>query len=477
MNIVLINPPLLPPQKASFPPVGLGYLSGVLKKAGYQVCCIDACNMSWKLLEEKILEAKPNVVGITCWTFARVSAFKSGNIARSCCPNAKIIIGGQHATFLPEQTMDAANADFVVLREGEKTIVELIQTIQKNGDFSKVKGIAYRDGDKIFITTPRPFISDLDTIPFPDYDDFNLDDYKGLPDSGRRAAGIITSRGCPFNCYYCSSKEYWTRKWRYRSPDNVLSEIEYLYHELGVRALTIFDDNFTIKKDRAIEVCKGIIDRKLDLVWVSIGSVRAVDKEILTWMKRAGCYQVQYGAESGSPKILENINKGQTVEQIRDAFRRTKEAGMEACAYLMVGAPGETKETINETVELMKEIAPRQNPSGGISILWILPGTRIYELSKSQGIISDHTWGKSDQQYFYYTGEYSVEELEQLRMQLRKGLARNRGALNLLIFLLRSYLKQNEIIYKLFHLYKSYKIQARRFLAVKIYPLLKGRKS
>jgi anaerobic magnesium-protoporphyrin IX monomethyl ester cyclase len=474
MKIVLINPPLLPPRRANFPPIGLGYISAVLKKAGYHVQCIDACNMTWKLLEEKILESKPDVVGITCWTFARGRAFKTGNIARSCCPDAKIIIGGQHATFLPEQTMDAANADFVVLREGEKTIVELIQTIQKNGDFSKVKGIAYRDGDKIFITTPRPFISDLDTITFPDYDDFNLDDYKGLPDSGRRAAGIITSRGCPFDCNYCSSKEFWTRKWRYRSAENIFSEIEYLYLELGVRALMVFDDNFTVNKTRTIEVCKGIIDRKIDLVWCCIGSVRAVDNEILTWMKKAGCYQIQYGVESGSTKILKNINKGQTLEQIKNAFRWTTEAGMEVYAYLIVGAPGETDETINETIQLMKKIAPNQNPSGGIGILWILPGTKIYQLSKLQGIISDNAWIEKDDEYLYYTGEHTPDELEQFRMRLRKGLARNGGIFTLFAFLLRNHLKQAKIIYRLYYFLKEYWLRFRRFLTARIYPLIKG---
>lgn len=226
-----------------------------------------------------------------------------------------------------------------------------------------------------------------------------------------------------------------------------------------------FDDNFTIKKDRVIKICSGIIDRRLDLVWSSVGSVRAVDKEILTWMKKAGCYQVQYGVESGSPKILENINKGQTVGQIRNAFRWTKEVGMEPYAYLIVGAPGETKETINETVKLMKEIAPNQNPSGGISILWILPGTKIYQLSKSQGLISDNAWIESDHEHFYYTGEYSVPELAQLRMQLHKGLARNGGALNLLIFLLRRYLKGNKIIYNLYQLFKNY-VRSQKLWAI-----------
>lgn len=449
MKIILINPPLNPPIRSRFIPLGLSYISATLKKAGYQVKCIDGCNMSWGLLEKKIIDFNPDLAGIVCWTFTRSQVWKTAKIIKKILPKTKIIIGGQHATFLPEQTMEAADADFLVLGEGEITIVELIDSIGNNKDFSKVKGIAYRDKNKIVITPQRPFIPNLDIIPFPDYSDFNLDNYFGLTGAGlgRRAAGIITSRGCPYDCLYCSSKEYWTKKWRYRSTENILSEIEYLYFDLEVRALTFYDDNFTISKERAIRVCQGIIERKLDLKWISIASVRSVDKEILMWMKRAGCYELQYGVESGSPKILENINKGQTIEQIKNAFKWTKDAGMNAIAYLFVGAPGETAETVDETISLMREISPNQEPNSGI--LWILPGTKIYQISKEQGIISDDTWVKKNDEFIYYTGEYSVDELKYLQMRLNKGLARNKSIYALLIYLARSKLKKIKIMHRM----------------------------
>ena len=399
MNILLVEPPLSPPQRANFPPTGLLYIAAALKKEGYSIRCIDACNLSWRSLEDRIIEAKPDIVGMTCWTFGRVQVCKTSYIVRKCFPEAKIIIGGQHATFLPEQMFKAANVDFVVLGEGEETIVELIRAIEANGNFARINGIAYRDSNDIKINQFRPLISNLDNLPFPDYDDINLDDYRGLSATGRRAAGIITSRGCPFTCNYCSSTQFWKREWRHRSAQNVLAEIQYLYYELGVRAIMIFDDNFALKKDRAIEICEGIINKKLDLVWVSTGSVRVVDKDALFWMKEAGCYQVQYGVESGSSKILRSIGKGQTVEQIRIAFRWTTEVGMTPLAYLFVGSPGETEETVNETINLMREIAPNQGATG--SILFILPGTKIYDLAKSQGIISDDSWMKSDDEDFY----------------------------------------------------------------------------
>lgn len=447
MKIVLINPPLNPPRRTSFIPLGLAYVASVLKKAGYEVKCIDGCNMSWNILTKKIVEFNPDVAGVTCWTFARIQAWKTVKIIKDNLPKTKIIIGGQQATLLPYQTMEITNADFLVLGEGENTIVELMDAITKKRNFSDVKSIAYKDKRKIIITPRRQFITDLDTIPFPDYSDFNLNSYLGLNGAGRgrKAAGIITSRGCPYDCSYCSSKEFWTRKWRFRSAENILEEIEYLYFNLGVRALTIFDDNFTVNKERAIKVCQGIVERRLDLKWISIASVRAVDEEILTWMKEAGCYQVQYGVESGSPKILKNINKQQTVDQIINAFNITKKVGMEPYAYLFIGGPGETEKTVDETISLMKNIAPNQGPSGGI--LWILPGTKIYELAKAQEIISDDIWINNHEQHIFYTGEYSFKKLLGLQYRLQKGLAKNKNMKSYLIFIIKYHLKKIKLLH------------------------------
>ncbi|MCR4432279.1 MAG: B12-binding domain-containing radical SAM protein [Tepidanaerobacteraceae bacterium] len=460
MNILLISPPVLS-RRARFAPSGLAYIAAVLKKEGHSVKCIDAFDLSWESLRDRIMEVHPDVVGISCWTIGRGQAFKTAHIARECSPESKIVFGGQHATFLPRQMFEADDADFVVLGEGEETIVELVRALEYGVDFSNIKGIAYKNGDDIIINSPRPLITNLDSLPFPCYDDFDLDAYEGLHGSGK-AIGIITSRGCPFNCNYCSSTQFWTRKWRYRSAENVLSEIEYVYNELAVREIVIYDDNFTTKKDRAIEICKGIIERKLNLVWAASANVRTVDQEVLTWMGKAGCCEVRYGVESGSPTILKNINKRQTIDQIRNAFRWTREVGMMPHGYLMVGCPGETSQTINDTVKLMREIAPRQSPSAGI--LWILPGTEIYERAKSYGIISDNSWLEGEDEIFY-TAEYSMDELKKLQMQLLKGLARNNGILKFYVFLLRKKLKSVNCIYRVYCHYRNNLIRLWRYFA------------
>lgn len=465
MNILLISPRTLS-RRAGFPPIGLAYIASVLRKEGYNVKCIDAFKLKWESLRSRIGEMEPDIVGIGCWTIGRGQAFEISRIVRKCSPKSKIIMGGHHATFFVKQILKAGYADFIVLGEGEETIVELIRTFEDKVDFSTIKGIAYRnDSNDTIINPHRPLISDLDTLPFPCYDDFDLDDYEGLPWTGRRAIGIITSRGCPFNCNYCSSTQFWTRRWRYRSPENVLSEIEYLYNNLRVRAIVVYDDNFTTNKNRAVAICKGIIERKLDLTWAVSANVRTVDQEILAWMGRAGCREIRYGVESGSPVILKSLNKAQTIDQIKDAFRWTREAEIRPHAYLMVGCPGETSETIKATVNLMREIAPRQRPSAGL--LWILPETEIYERAKSYGIISDNSWLESDDEFFY-TAEHSIDELRKLQMQLLKGLARNNGILRLWLFLFRKRLRNINLLYRLYCPIRDNWRRLKRYFAKKV---------
>ncbi|MCP4349061.1 MAG: radical SAM protein [Desulfobacterales bacterium] len=424
MKILLINPPREILQPACFPPMGLAYIGGVLRQKNHKVRIIDASSYSWKKLEKEILLSNPDIVGITCWTIERGQAFITAKIVRQCFPWTKIIIGGQHATAFPEHMFQIAHADIVVIGEGEETVLEIITAVENNNPISQVKGIVYKEGDKIGYTEPRGLIEDLDSIPFPAYDDFDLKEYTGLPETKSLAAAIITSRGCPYNCIYCSSAVFWKRAWRSRTAENVLEEIVWLYKDYNVRSLIFFDDLFFLDKNRAIEICKKIIEKNLDIRWVAEGRVNSVNQELLYWMKRAGCYRIDYGVESGSPRILKNINKKITVEQIRQAFKLTHEVGIKPDAYLMVGNPGETNETIDETIQLMGEIKPYFTNSGGIS--YILPNTELYEKAKQLGIVDDDYWLKSNDT-IYYTGEHSLNELKTLKNKLTLGLARNKG--------------------------------------------------
>jgi radical SAM superfamily enzyme YgiQ (UPF0313 family) len=349
---------------------------------------------------------------------------------REILPDAKIIFGGHHATAFPEHLFVQACADAVVLGEGEYTIVDLSRVLLAGGNLCQVKGIAYREGNNVIKTAPRELIDDLDSVPYPNYSDFRLDDYIGLPETPGRATCIISSRGCPHRCAFCSGARFWKHRWRARSANNVLGEIQWLHDVHEVRKFAIFDDNFTVQNDRVIEICKGILDRGLDIKWTASSHVSHIRKEMLDWMKKAGCFRIDFGIESGSARILKNVKKGQTPEHIRQAFRLVHNAGIKPKAYLMVGNPGEDEQTIDETILLMREIKPYYCDTGGI--LWILPDTEIYETAKQQGVIDDEFW-LHNEEVIYYNGEHTIKELKILRNRLMKGMARNRGTFKAMV--------------------------------------------
>ena len=424
MQVLLITPPREVRQQPDFPPIGLAYISAVLKRDGVETKVVDASAFSWKRLTRVLKRNAPLVVGITCWTLERGQVFKTARLVREILPKAKIILGGHHATAFPQHMFLQAYADAVVIGEGEETTAELVRAMLNNRGLGEVRGIAYSEGDRILFTEPRDFITDLDSIPFPSSSDFNLDEYLGLPEVKGRAASIMTSRGCPHQCIFCSASRFWKRRWRARSAENVLSEIEWLYRDYKVRDFIFFDDNFTVQKKRAIEICRGLIERKLDIHFVASSHVTHIDKELLYWMKESGCYRIDFGVESGSPEILRNIRKDQRIDQIEACFRLVHKAGIRPRAFLMVGNPGETAETIDETVRLMRKIRPYNSIAAGI--VWILPDTEIYELAKTKGLVSDDFWLQNNDT-LYYTCEHTLEELRSLKNRLMRGMSVNEG--------------------------------------------------
>jgi radical SAM superfamily enzyme YgiQ (UPF0313 family) len=334
-----------------------------------------------------------------------------------------VVAGGPHATFFPDQVLACGNVDIVVTGEGEATMVELAVALERGTGLDEVSGIVFRKGQDIVATPPRSRTENLDAFPFPAYGTFDLSQYKSpeIPSCYQNLPGthVVTSRGCPFTCRFCSVNRFFNGKWAFRSPGNVVDELEALINDFGVRHVYFSDDLFSLRPERAISICKEILDRKLELVWMAETRVDCVDGEMLRWMRRAGCYRVYYGVESGSPAILRAINKGFTVRQVAAAFDLTHKAGIEPCCFLMVGNPGETPQTISETVALMHAIRPATMPTIGITT--ILPGTDLYDLSKRQGLINDAYWS-TDGAPPLYTGEHDVDGLILLQMMLTQGV-------------------------------------------------------
>jgi radical SAM superfamily enzyme YgiQ (UPF0313 family) len=421
MNPLTLEPDMLAPK--TWVPLGIASLAAALRAEGFDVCMADLHDAGWDEVAGILAGSGADVVGISFFTFGRTNAMRTASLTRKILPCAKVVAGGPHATFFPGQVLSGDCVDVVVMGEGELTMVELATALEQGTDIRKVAGIAYRQGQTVLTSAHRVWTENLDAFPFPSYESFDLSQYKSpeIPICYQELAGthVITSRGCPFTCRFCSVNRFFNGRWAFRSPSNVVDELESLIEKLGVRHVYFSDDLFTLSRERAIGICREILDRRLNLVWMAETRVDCVDGELLRWMRRAGCYRVYYGVESGSPKILQAINKRFTVHQVVDAFEMTHRAGIEPCCFLMVGNPGETPETIAETVRLVRAIRPATMPVIGITT--ILPGTELYELSKRQGLISDEYW-LTDEAPPLYTGEYDIDGLIMLQMLLTEGV-------------------------------------------------------
>ncbi len=426
MKILLLNPPMhygayneagrLYVDK-SYPPLGLGYIAAVLEKEGYNVNLLDLVDTAFEDIEIILKSEKPDVVGISCnLTDFRWGAFKLAQIAKRVNPNVVVAMGGSHATHMYKQILENFPVDFIVRFEGELTILELVRALESNSDLRGVKGIAYKSENNVVRNEDRPPIADLDLLPFPAYRFFHLEKYvhysspvrfKGKNVSELASSNMMTSRGCPYNCQYCSIATFW-RKCSFRSVPNVVDEIETLFKEYGITHFNFFDDVFTLDKERVIEICREIIRRKLDICWECVTRVDFVSTSMLEWMKKAGCLSISYGVESGSPTVLLAVNKRQTIAQIVNAFKLTHEAGMKAYILLMIGNPNETDQSINETAELLRLIKPDKIRA---TITMVYPATELYEKVKRKGLISDDYW-LTEKAAPIYTAENDVKQLK-----------------------------------------------------------------
>lgn len=390
-KVLLINPLIRASEAPAFFPLGLGYISRVLLDDGHDVDVFDinALRLSKEDVIEELKKRKPDVVGITGfiteytyikWLVATVD---------ETYPNVPIVIGGGLACAAPELLFEKTNIDIVVIGEGEVTAKELINTLENKGNLKNVDGIWYRENGTIHKNKHREPIKSLDEIPLPSRELFSVETYiEGM--KGRwffkhpiRATNILTSRGCPYSCSYCDHI-IWGHKYRMRSAENIMQEIRLLVNKYNVQGIVFLDDTFVLNKKRIYELCKLLKEEKLGVSWMCNARVDLVDKDLLKEMKLAGCETVAYGIESGSQKILDEMDKRVTVQQAKDAIGWTREAGIEPVAYIMIGMLSESKETVEETIKLCNEIKLKL---AGINYATPIPGTPLYQEALKRGKI------------------------------------------------------------------------------------------
>jgi anaerobic magnesium-protoporphyrin IX monomethyl ester cyclase len=370
MRIALVSPPYtaeaLVGKTASMkvvlnivPPLGLAYLAAVLEENGYDVRIFDcSIGISLSQLMDYLKEYQPDVVGITSTTPAFHDARGTAEGVRQILSKAVIVLGGAHVSAVPS-ALSYDCFDVGIIAEGELTMLELVRHIEEGDGLSDLTGIAglvFRRDGEIVLTEPRGYIRDLDTIPFPARHLLPpLSAYSPTPASYRKLplAVLMTARGCPYQCTFCDRKVFGNLT-RGHSPDRVVAEVEEALKRYGAREIRFFDDTFTYDKKRVVEICEKFLQKGLRFPWTCLTRVSAVTKELLKKMKEAGCWQVLYGLESGDPRMLASLKKGNTVEQNEQAVRWAQEVGLGVRGDFIVGTPAETMESLERTLKFAK---------------------------------------------------------------------------------------------------------------------------
>lgn len=398
-EVCLINPPLDKKTTSKFPmsgvPLGIACLAAYLKEKKIEVATIDAPIMGYdiKKTARVALDSGAKIIGISCLTENRYSAIKTLKEIKTLDMNVTTIIGGLHATFSDKILLENYKfIDIVVRGEGEETLFELIKNIRNRKPLDKILGISFRKEGKIIANPSRPFIKDIETLPFPAYDFFPMARYPLPPDikgKVKQSSLITTSRGCPMGCKFCETTMAWGRGIRSTSAERLFEEVKYLYEKFGIDYIRFADDLFTFKKEKVIKFCNLVIKNKLPIRFRIQARVDTVNEEMLASLKKAGCDLIEYGAESGSNKILKVIGKNITTEKIKKAVEMTRKAGIGVKYFLIVGLLEEGPNETWETFKLIKETRPDWI---GINALTIYPGTEVYERAKKEGLINDNLW-------------------------------------------------------------------------------------
>jgi len=395
MKITLIQPRVGHNPSYIHEPLNLGYIAAYLIERGYKDVNIHIS--AFETDKEIISDAsEAAIVGFTATSPMMKHAEELAEKIKERSHETLIIFGGSHPSVLPENTLKNENIDVVVRGEGEITMLEIVRAVERESPFKGITGVSYKNKGDIIHNPNRELINDIDTIPFPARNLMRQEKFLeiGYKKYGDRGAWVFSSRGCPYHCTYCASWRIWTRKWRARSPKNIINEIRELIDEFDVDRINFADDTFTISRKRVEEFCNLLKKENLQISWGCNVRVDNVDKKLFEIMKSAGCTDVWIGAESGSPIILKDIKKGITFTQIKNAFKWSKEAGLKRRAYLMIGSPKESKETILQTEKLVDEIKP---DTLEFSILTPYPGCENYEMAKKGGYVRDNVdWSKID---------------------------------------------------------------------------------
>ena len=454
MRMLLVSPESELWSSRKHIPLGLGYLGAVLEEEGDEVQLWDGA-VEEEPLSVLLDRERFDLVGVTSTTPLIHEAWEAAREARR--RDAITILGGSHPTLLPAESLERPEVDMVARGEAEDTIIEITRALEKDQGYlnpetsmrhfassvwPQIAGLSFRDGNgEIVHNPPRPPRKDLDSLPFPAHHLYKIERYTNLQpltdglDPRARAYTIITSRGCPYQCIYCS-KAVTGNIWRPRSPQNVVAEWRELVVELKATEIGVTDDVMTLDIKRAKEICHLLIEEGLNGVpWVTIHGIRVdnTDLELFQLMKEAGCKRVGFGVESGNQRVLDIMKKNQTIEDVRQAFRNARQAGLETIGFFIFGLPGENDETMEDTIKLALELDP---DLANFMIAAPFPGTELYQMILDGGNLFSHDWRDCaihDEKARFEIGEVTAELVERKwheayrRFYLRPGRILRKG--------------------------------------------------
>ena len=452
MRVCLINPPRIQPKAWGkpnvFPPIAMASVAAVLEKKAHQVTIIDSPTEGWEnLLEldatkyrvglsadviaQRITDWKPEVVVVEIpfsgWS---KTAFEVVSIAKKVNKDIVVVLFGLHPSSRPKSCLEDSEADFVVVGEPENTIAELVEVLeQKKTSFRGIDGLGFRENGKVVLTGKRAVIQDLDTLPFPARHLLPMEVYaeavKQNPLRGEITKPytiVITSRGCPFNCVFCTHCIVWGKQWRPRSPKNVVDEVEHVIKTYGIKQIDFADDNMTWDKQRMAQICDLIVERDLHFDWFTPNGVRAdtLDEELLRKMKRSGCKKIRVAPESGVQRIVSDVaKKNLDLKKVEEAIVAAKKVGIKVGCFFVMGLIGETKADIEETIRYAYKLKSLGAESFVFSIAMPLYGTAFYEQAKAGGYIRDGfcDYALAATEPLVETPEFSAQEISELCMR------------------------------------------------------------
>jgi len=369
------------------PPYGLLCIAAVLEQNGFEVKILDTekVEMTFEQLSQVITEYSPDLIGMTVYSIGSKQVIATAEAIKKKF-KIPIVAGGPHAMIYPDDLAQYQCFDYLVTGEGEYTMLELAQTLESKGDLRKVPGIIFGKNGQIVRTPDRPYIDNLDELPFPA---FHLlegrNDYapSALIYKKKPLFALITSRGCPYRCIFCRS--IWSRHWRANSAKYVVDMVEYVINNFGVKEITFLEDVFTLNKKRVLEICSLIKKRQLKFSWSCSAVVRTLDKELMKVMKDSGCWMISCGIESGNDEVLKFIRKPLTTDMVRRAISDMDEVGIRPRGYFMIGHLVDTKETIRQTIDFAKSLPFY---SVNFNIMHLSPGSEAREIAHKYGKVN-----------------------------------------------------------------------------------------